>query len=78
LALEIATGFAVKSGAMSKINLEHLTPEQKRCLGRVYQFIIERGRRNRAMAEKKQMAAGPTVSEVDTGHYSVSKGQELA
>ena len=62
---------------MSKINLEHLAPEQKRRLGRVYQFIIERGRRNRAIAEKEGMAASPAVSEVDTGHRSVSKGQEL-
>ena len=58
---------------MGKTNLEHLTPEQKRCLGRVYQFIIERGRRNRAIVEKKQMAPSSTVIEVDTDKHALRK-----
>ena len=47
-------------------NLDHLTPEQKKCLGRDDQFIVERGRRNRAIVEKKQMAVGAVASRDDT------------
>jgi hypothetical protein len=60
---------------MSKVNLEHLVPEQKACLGRVYQYVIERGRRNRAIAEKKRIAAASSASEVDIDHRSVSQEQ---
>jgi hypothetical protein len=59
---------------MSKINLDHLTPDQKRCLGRVYKFIIERGRRNRAIAEKEEMATCLPASGVDTDQRCIEKG----
>jgi hypothetical protein len=61
---------------MSKIKLEHQTPEQKACLGRVYQFIIERGRRNRANAEKEQRSADSSVSGIDAEQRRISGKQK--
>ena len=75
LALEMVKCLTEESRAMNKINRDHLTPEPKACLGRVYQFIIERGRRNRAMGARARKSTCSYMSEVDTGGRDTSEEQ---